>query len=83
MLSKTWSRIVFHNINIECIRLEQPSVMTLQCDPLNGHLMHYTSGDYCLILRAKPCGVRLDFRVCFLANISAVLVYPKHVLLDT
>ena len=83
MLNKTWSRNVFHNINIEWIQLEQPAVMTLQCEPLNGHLMHYTSVEYCPFLQAKPRGVWSDFVGCFHANISADLAYPKHVLLGT
>ena len=49
MLNKRWSRNVFHNINIECIQLEQPAVDDI-CDSLNGHLMHYNSVKYCLIL---------------------------------
>ena len=64
MLNNTWSRHGFHNIDIECIRLEQPAVHYI-CDPLNGHLMHYNSVEYCPILRAKPCGVRSDFFVIF------------------
>ena len=60
MLNNTWSRNVFHTINIESIRLEQPAVHDI-CDQLNGHLMHYTSMEYCSILRAKPRGVHSDF----------------------
>ena len=56
MLNNTWSINVFHNINIKCIRLEQAAVHDI-CDPLNGHLMHYISVEYCPILPAKPRGV--------------------------
>jgi len=55
---------VFHNINIECIRLEQPAIHDI-CEPLNGYLIAYTSVEYCPILRAKPRGVRSDLLQCF------------------
>ena len=82
MLNNKWSRNVFHNINIECIRLGQPAVHDI-CNPLNGHLMHYISVEYCPILQAKIRGVWSDLLQCFHAYISAVLAYPKHVLLWT
>ena len=46
-------------------------------------LMHCTSVEYCPINRAKPRGVRSYLLQCLQAYISAVLVYPKHVLLGT
>ena len=45
--------------------------------------MHYTSVEYCPILQAKPRRVQSDSLWCFHTNISAILVYPKHVLLGT
>jgi len=33
MLNKSWSRNVFHNINTECIRLEQSSIYEV-CDDI-------------------------------------------------
>ena len=64
MLNNTWSRNVNHNINIECIQFEQPAIHDI-CEPLNlnGHVMHYSSIEYCPILRARPRAVQSDLLV--------------------